>query len=110
MPTSRFRTIPKVDRVLDEGALVEALERLPRDIVVRTVQDEIEALRQALATQSATAPGSRDRFAPPGLNAFKSSKSSGMPSPSRSISSSTSIRIVAITPSFVAVTSAVPLD
>jgi L-seryl-tRNA(Ser) seleniumtransferase len=49
-----------VDRVLDEGALVEVLERLPRHIVVRTVQEEIEALRETLSTSGAAAPDSRD--------------------------------------------------
>ena len=58
----------------------------------------------------ATVPGSRARLAPPGLTALRSSKSSGIPSPSRSISSSTSSWMVAMTPSFVAVMSTVPLD
>ena len=59
MSASDFRSVPKVDRVLDEGALVEALERFPRDIVVRTVQDEIETLRQTLATRNGAVVPSR---------------------------------------------------
>ena len=49
MQTDRFRTLPKVDRVLGESRLSGALRDLPRDIVVRFVQEEVDALRQRLA-------------------------------------------------------------
>ena len=60
MSSSALRTLPKVDRVLDERVLVEVLGRLPRAIVVRTVQDEIETLRQALLQSSPGLPSSRE--------------------------------------------------
>ncbi len=58
--SSPFRTLPKVDRVLDETALTDVLDRLPREIVVRTVQEEIDALRQALVSQTSPAPRTRE--------------------------------------------------
>ena len=48
MQAERFRSLPKVDRVLGESALAAPLSELPRDIVVRLVQEEVEALRETL--------------------------------------------------------------
>jgi L-seryl-tRNA(Ser) seleniumtransferase len=59
MDRTRLRYIPKVDRVLDDAAVAEALQRVPREIVVRLVQQEVEALRQRLAGNG-SAPESRE--------------------------------------------------
>jgi L-seryl-tRNA(Ser) seleniumtransferase len=47
--THRLRNLPKVDRVLEDAAVAEVLQAVPRAIVVRAVQEEVEALRRRWA-------------------------------------------------------------
>jgi L-seryl-tRNA(Ser) seleniumtransferase len=61
MPASeQFRSLPKVDRVLQETVLREPLARYPRDIVVTLVQEEVESLRAGIAAAAAGTPPSRE--------------------------------------------------
>lgn len=57
--TDNLRRLPAVSTVLSEPALVALLEELPRDVVVRAVQDAVAELReQLLAPADAASTGS----------------------------------------------------
>ncbi|MFQ5600162.1 MAG: L-seryl-tRNA(Sec) selenium transferase [Candidatus Krumholzibacteriia bacterium] len=58
--TARFRILPKVDQILEAPALQKPLRRLPREIVVRFVQQEVDGLRKRVATLGDGAPTSRE--------------------------------------------------
>lgn len=58
--TEGLRLLPKVDQVMLEAGLATWLERLPRELVRRVVQDKIEALRADLRHGGPGLPGDRD--------------------------------------------------
>src|SRR5262245_60254718 len=58
--SDRLRLLPAVDQVLRHPDLARPLERLPREVVVRAVQEEVDRLRDQLRGE---APGPDDRDA-----------------------------------------------
>jgi L-seryl-tRNA(Ser) seleniumtransferase len=56
----KLRLLPKVDVLMQDPALAEALAHLPRALVVRVVQDEIDAMRERLRADGEALPADRD--------------------------------------------------
>jgi L-seryl-tRNA(Ser) seleniumtransferase len=59
MPMENLRLVPKVDQVMLEGALASPLQELPRALVLRVVQEEIDRLRERLRAEGGRAPSDR---------------------------------------------------
>ena len=59
-PVDRMRLLPAVDEILRDPALVPVLDRVPRAVALRVVQEEVERLRERLRQGEAAGPQDRD--------------------------------------------------